>query len=199
MAKTLYTTLATTNFTVPAGVIEVVAEGWAPGGAGYGSSGFLPGGGGGSGGYVRKTLAVTPGDTITCERDAGYTEIRANGFTFGATAGATSTNQLNAAGGEPYGDYDVGYSGTTGTSPGKGGNAPKPDGTYATTTSEEGGVGPLRATGSSAGAPGGAPGAGGGGTADYSYKAGGAGGRGQIRLTYFVTIVRKQTRHSVWL
>ncbi|MDX1407705.1 MAG: hypothetical protein R3330_06210, partial [Saprospiraceae bacterium] len=57
--KDFFNPAAANNWTVPAGVTEIVVEIWGAGGGG------APGGGGGAGGYVYAKLTVSPGDVYT--------------------------------------------------------------------------------------------------------------------------------------
>lgn len=61
------------NFTVPAGVTEVVVEVWGGGGGGGGGDGSnSSGSGGGGGGYTTKRITgLTPGQTIACTIGSG--------------------------------------------------------------------------------------------------------------------------------
>lgn len=73
----------TQSFVVPAGVTSVTAEAWGAQGGDY----FLPNHSGGRGGYIKATLAVTPGETLTVT-PGGQGE--SGGFTSSDAAGGTN-------------------------------------------------------------------------------------------------------------
>ncbi|MDL2401242.1 hypothetical protein [Rhizobium mayense] len=115
----IFSAAGTTNFTVPAGVYKIEAEGWAGGGGGggVGSSGGT-GGGGGGGEYFSGWFDVTPGQVIPVTVGAGGAAGAASTTGVGGTGGTTSLGALaTAIGGGGGGNNTAG-----GGSPGSGGS-----------------------------------------------------------------------------
>lgn len=159
-----------TTYTVPAGVYVLLLELW---GAGGGASQWSDGGGGGGGGYTRKEISVVPGMVLTLSIGNGGTVANEGGAGGNTSITINSISIASANGGGGGTSGGSGGSGGTGTTEngaaGNGGNAVfagaggarKPAGTAG--TSQYGGN------------PGQVPGGGG--------TLGGAGGKGQIRIT----------------
>lgn len=186
------------NWTVPSGVTCVVIEGWGGGGGGGGGNnagGGTAGSGGGGGGYFRKTIKVTPGDSIAYSVGAGGAagiegNPGTNGTAGGTTtiAGGTYTANGGAAGqtastGTPAGGTaSGGDTNTTGSSGGgavsnvggTGGGSPNGGATVAGTLPNASFVATGNAPGG--GAPGGAGGVNG--------TNGGAGCSGRVKFSY---------------
>lgn len=190
------------TFVVPAGVTSLTVECWGAGGAGGGStSSGNSGAGGGAGGYSKRTLAVTPGASIsytvgtggigstgdgTSGGNSSFLSINANGGKGGKANGGSVGTGGTASGGSTN---TTGGSGNTGGDyvGGKGGNAPASGGI--------GGNGSTDNNGSVGNSPGGG---GGGGEANYywdpvwynrwhyttDFYAGGNGGNGQIKVSW---------------
>jgi hypothetical protein len=62
---------SSTNFVVPPAVSHLLVEAWGGGGGGTPVSQCYAGNGGGSGGYLRSVLAVTPGESLSIVIGAG--------------------------------------------------------------------------------------------------------------------------------
>jgi hypothetical protein len=202
--RVTFTTPGSFSYTVPTGVTRVRLKGWGAGGGGGGAASGSPGGaasGGGSGAYFEKSVAVSPGDTITGTIGAGGSAgtAGANGgtgsnttivvggttYTIPAGAGGASANagiaQNSVSGGAlPSGGEDTSHIG-----------AVSAQGTFSNNGSPLalGGVGgsaPYGGFGGNAGPgngnPGSAPGGGGGGGggSSGSVAAGGAGAAGAV-------------------
>lgn len=124
----------TGNWTIPAGVTEIIVETWGGGGAGGGRTGFNGNGGGGGGGaYSRKTFSgLTPLDTIPYSVGAvasGSTGAGADGnvtwfysndssgcVAAGGKGGTSGTPGVGGAGGlATDGHGDVKYNGGNGS------------------------------------------------------------------------------------
>ncbi|MGQ1946924.1 glycine-rich domain-containing protein [Geofilum sp. OHC36d9] len=178
------------NFTVPDGVTTITVEVWGAGGGGGGSSYNRYGGsGGGGGGYTKGILTVTPGATINYTVGDGGSAGARNGRD-GGDGGFSVFGSLTATGGGGGG----GNRGTAGVGgSGSGGNINN-SGDSGDTGGNWSGVGGAGANGGAGGASirnnegedGSVPGGGGSGgeaTNRNSY-AGGAGGDGQIVITY---------------
>ena len=89
---------ASGSFNVPAGVSRLMVEAWGAGGGGSDFLGFpdcTSGGSGGSGGYLRTVLAVTPGETLAVVVGAPGAPASAGG----ASALKRGTSILVSAGG----------------------------------------------------------------------------------------------------
>lgn len=206
--KTVFTSNST--FTVPQGVSSIVVEAWGGGGAGGGVNGRSNrsryGAGGGGGAYAKKTLSVTPGETLNLIIGSGGSSgTNTDGSNGGATFISEYQNLIFAEGGfgglrysgngstigglggrttESKGDVVIaGFSGTNGgennsTNNGKGGNS----GLL--------GIGAIARTSAGNGNTGGLPGGGGSGglSTNSTDRSGGSGGRGQIYITYPILI-----------
>ena len=84
-----FTTTGTCNWTIPTNVCTIIIEAWGGGGGGggaYNSGGDATGGGGGAGAYAKKTLTVTPGQTISITVGSG-----GSGGTTSGTNGSPGT------------------------------------------------------------------------------------------------------------
>lgn len=180
------TTPGTRNFTVPAGVFNLVIEVWgagAKGGAGVTSGKSVLGGTGGSGAAYskRNSKAVSPGDLISYTIGAGMTTWAAStaaglsscdGMTANGGATPAILTGSGAAGGTATGG-DVNTSGSSGgtsggiSSPGDGGASPNGGGTA-----------------SGIAIPGNPPGGGGSGSISILANSGGNGADGKILITY---------------
>lgn len=200
----------------PPGVFQVLAEVWAGGGGGGGGSGGGNGAGGGGGEYRKLLIPVTPGNFYPYTVAAGGSAGTAGGGT-GGTGGASSFTgdggvQVSAnpgtggvnTGWQGWGNGGTGGIGGTGFPGGRGGNSypytggggssagpnaqgnngSSPGGAIAPAQGGNGGSG--SGAGNGAGQAGTAPGGGGGGAYNNSFT-GGAGGSGQVRLTYPAT------------
>lgn len=166
--------------TVPPGVTQVTITLDGPGGAGaMDIIGSDPGGGGGGGRCVR-TIAVSPGETMTCavgpavagRTTDGYGATSSATSVFGTVTGGVVAMSANAGSGGGPSDPGAGGTASGGTSNTTGSPGQYPDG----------GAGASGAAGGTSGTPAGsAPGGGGlgrfGGTS-------GAGARGQITFEY---------------
>ncbi len=147
------------TFTVPGGVTSVIVEAWGGGGGGgAGSAGSHDGGhGGGGGAYCKKTLTVSPGDTIAYSVGAGGTIGTMNSGTVNGGNGGNSTATYSAvtytAGGgtggasDTNGDPVTGFGGTA-----SGCDENRTGGSGAATTGSDGGGGGSSAASGSAGA-----------------------------------------------
>jgi hypothetical protein len=202
-----FSTAGSFSFVVPSSVTKVTATiigGGGAGGNGH-ASGYSASGGGGSGGYVVQNITVTPGQTVSIVVGTGGTVSGAQG---GAGGNGTSSIVTYAAtpytaGGGSGGGANTGSGGTAGaggTPSGTAGTAvvsPNPDGTRGgnsyysvltgTTTGGAGGPWNGGYGAEVAGSPGIYGGGGGGGTGSNNsgtWKAGGAGAAGFVRITY---------------
>jgi hypothetical protein len=125
------------TFTVPAGISKILVEVWGGGGsggpAGASATTSSGGGGGGSGGYARKILQVTPGQSFPVVVGAGGAGVASTAtvglgtFTYGRAGGPSSFGSIVANGGGPgmspgfaagCGGAQTGYSGAGGTATG---------------------------------------------------------------------------------
>lgn len=209
MSVETFTTAGSSSWTVPADVTSVEVECWGGGGAGGGNAENNEGGGGGGGAYAKKTIAVTPGASVSYYVGAGglYDDTldgEDTWFSSSATvmakrgAGCSALSGSGAQGGQSASSVgDTKYSGGNGansaTNTGGGGgssagtasNGASGSGSTGGAAPSGGGNGGTGGTSSpTAGTNGSAPGGGGGGG---NYDAGGNGAAGQIRLTYTVT------------
>lgn len=200
-----FSTVGSFSFTVPANVTKITATVIGAGGAGGNgwANGYSASGGGGSGGYVVQDITVTPGQTVTLVVGAGGTVSGVQGgaggngasstVTYSATTytggggsgGAANTGSGGApgAGGTPSGTAGSPLSGNNGT---QGGNS-----YYSVLTgTNTGGLGGAWNGGygaevaGSAGIYGGGGGGGTGSTNSGTWRVGGAGAAGFIRITY---------------
>ncbi|MDO9501379.1 hypothetical protein [Falsiroseomonas sp.] len=172
------------TFVVPAGVFEVDVEVWGPGGGGSGSTnGVADGFGGAGGGYARRRVAVTPGQSIsvTIGAPGGGGAAGLQGGTggtssFGSAASATGGTGGSAVSGGTAGvgiGGDLNLTGSAGT------------GLVAVGVGGRGGVAPMIGIGADFAANGAgndcpAPGGGGGGASRAGNFAGGAAGAGLV-------------------
>lgn len=188
---TTVTTPGNYTFTVPCGVTSLTVQAWGGGGGGYGDNNEngVTGRGGGGGAYTTATLAVTSGQVINFTVGGGGTA----GSPIGGNGGDTTFLTLTAGGGV---GGNVGAGGTGGIA--TGGTTNLNGGTSTSTGSATAGA----AGGAGAGPGGGAGGAGGGngvngtngstigggggssGDRSGGAENGGAGARGEIRITY---------------
>jgi len=104
-----FRTSGTFTFTVPAGVTSVIVEVWGGGGGG----GLRDGG---SGGYVKGDISVTPGEVISVTVGSGGSAGSQTTFSAGGNGGASSFKSIVAGGGVGS-DYSGG-GGTSGTATG---------------------------------------------------------------------------------
>lgn len=176
----------TGNWPVPSGVTTVVVEMWGAGGGGgqdAGTAGTDQVAGGGGGGYVRSSLSVTAGGTVSYTVGSGgaagsggpgssgtdtvFGSLTAGGGGGGAAGGIGST----AAGGTNSGTVsgDVSLNGESTTAVGQGGASP---------LGGSGGLGRINVNASSGSQPGG------GGGGSYGSGTSGAGADGMIIITY---------------
>src|SRR5690348_11388186 len=118
---------SSTSFLVPANVSHLMIEAWGGGGGGSSVNGCQAGNGGGSGGYARGIIAVTPGESLAIVVGQG-----------GSTANPGTTTSVQRAGtplvsasGGAAGGLTSGGSGGTGSAEGiiRAGN-PGGDGTF---------------------------------------------------------------------
>lgn len=199
---TTQTFTSSTTWLCPAGVFSVAAANTGEGDSGASSfSGNYSGAGGGGGAYAAQTVSVTPGNNYTVRIDSTASvfigdnaTVTANAGTAASgttpgTGGAASSNTVSFAGGS-------GGSGLTGTGRGGGGGGGAATASGAGAAGHQGGVGGGGAGGgnggsgggsSNGGSPGGSPGGGGGGGGNSGTHIGGAGGGGQVQLTYTVS------------
>ena len=115
---------ANASFTVPAGVQHVMVEAWGGGGGGGTPLQFpdcVSAGGGGGGGYVRAVIAVTPGESLGIVVGAGG----APGAAGGASAVNRGSTALLSAGGGGGATTNGGAGGTVSSASGilRAGNA----------------------------------------------------------------------------
>jgi len=104
-----FRTLGTFTFTVPAGVTSVIVEVWGGGGGG----GLRDGG---SGGYVKGDISVTPGEVISVTVGSEGSAGSQLTFLSGGNGGASSFKSIVAGGG--VGSNWSGGGGTSGTATG---------------------------------------------------------------------------------
>jgi len=187
-----YTRTSGTSVTesVPSGATQVVIEVYGAGGGGglNTSGGFASGGGGGA--YVKKTIAVVGGNSMTftiATGGPGRVSTQGNGTSATATTvtGTVSGGTLNlSAGGGAGGNIDWAIISAGGVASGGDINF---DGSDTVDLTDIGGSGSgpsgvgTGALGGTTGAVGNAPGGGGGGNTS---GAGGSGARGQVVFTY---------------
>ncbi|RTK96716.1 MAG: hypothetical protein EKK64_03145, partial [Neisseriaceae bacterium] len=186
------------NWTVPAGITSVQIELWGGGGGG-GSGGAGSGAngasGGGGGAYCKKTLTVTPGQTISYTVGSGGTKGTNEGN--GGNGGSSTANSGAYTAGGGYGGLggeddntiatlggtatggDINTTGgsstpvASGNNGGKGGDSPN------------GGTGGIGGVGGLVGANGNAPGGGGGGGSKTDSD-GGTGASGRVSFSYTI-------------
>jgi len=198
----------------PAGVLQVYAEVWGSGGSGANGGSSTNGGGAGGGAYSAQYVNVTPGNYYSYVVAAGGTAVTLantsgnNGASSSFTgdgsvtvtagggggglaeswqdgsgaAGASSGNAVSFPGGAGGSAFPYSGSGGSSAGPASAGNAGNG---YGSSTAAPGGGGAGGAgSGATAGngTAGSAPGGGGGGT--YEHETTGAGGAGQVRLTF---------------
>ncbi len=187
------------SYTIPASVTKITVEAWGGGGGGGGSSSNKQGGsGGGGGGYTSQELTVAPGDVISFTVGGGGAAGVANGGT-GGNGGVTTISSLSmVAEGGTGGGGNRGTAGTGGSATGGATNDNGVNGSTGTTSGGAGGKGGGEAGGAggaggntnSVGNPGAQPGGGGGG-GEYgngnNLRAGGLGGNGLVRISYFIS------------
>lgn len=186
------------TFTVPCGVTSITVQVWGGGGGGAsdGTNNATAGGAGGSGGYVSRTIAVTPGNTFTYTVGAGGAAASAGANSTFVNGTGPATNMI--AGGGGAGIAEAGGGGAGGSASGGATNTSGTAGANSSGTT--GGTGGTNvAAGSGAGGAGGAngvngtvgnaPGGGGGGSGNRSGggNVGGAGGAGRITISFAVT------------
>ncbi len=214
--RTVITTAGTSTWTCPAGVTSIKVEAWGGGGSGGSTSTGGLGGGGAGGSYVaHSAVSVVPGSSYALTVGAGGIPS-SNGNSSGTAGGATtfaSTLPVVANGGA-FGNKAIG-TGTLNTAFGLGGtntNSGSGGTTYALGTNGSnatfgnsgsggngaglGGAGGARKTSSGVGLPGAVPGGGGSGSfaALTGGRAGGAGGAGQIIITYNAEVSNPSAR-----
>src|SRR5690554_2986761 len=171
------------TFVPPSGVTSIRVEAWGAGGRGGQRSNSGRGGGGGGGAYSRGIVSVTAGQTYYYQVGVGSTTTSAGGGSWFnvSNIAPTSNNYVLAVGGNSAPNNS--NSGATGGAATSGyGNVIKYGG-------GDGGAG--RSGSQGAGNAGNAPGGGGGGayrTSIFTTQTGGAGARGQIRITYLPAI-----------
>lgn len=202
------TIIETGTWTAPAGVTSVKVEAWGGGGAGGGAlraggTNTINGGGGAGGAYARKNVAVVPNTsynvTVGAEKSGGHPSSLFESnlgnpswfasvstvYAQGGGGGGRGHWQppVNGVGGtasssSSIGDYKVaGGNGSTGVLNGSGSPGGAGGG--------GGGSGGSGVSGNNNGNAGNAPGGGGsGGRATTSSKYGGAGARGEVRISY---------------
>ncbi len=184
----VYSTDATSTWTVPAGVTRVYVQVWGAGGGGGGGNALGMGGsGGGGGGYGAAFLTVTPGAAMAAT--VGTAGTGAAAAAAGGAGGSSIFSTITATGG----------AGEIGS-----GQAPIAGGTSSATINVAGGRGSSGASGSSGGtggAAGGGGGSGGGGSSSNTIAGGagstpgggggggggaasGAGGSGRVTIWY---------------
>ncbi len=193
----LITTTGAGSFTVPCGVTSLTVECWGGGGAGGGTtSNPGAGGGGGGGAYVINTITVTPGQVINYTVGAGGATGTGNGGNGGNTTFSTLTAN-GGSGGLSFANGGTGGTGGTGsggtvTNGGNGTNSTATPLSGTGGTGGTGGAGGAGFTGNANGNAGAAPGGGGGGACKNASSGGnrdgGAGARGQIRLTWTASL-----------
>lgn len=179
---------ASTTFTVPANVYQILIEGWGGGGGGGGGNGSAQSGGGGGGsGYFSKLLATTPGTviTITIGNSGSAGAVGGSGGSGGTTTVTDGIWTGSATGG---GGGISGSGGATGGAPGAGSGGDENISGGGGFTFQSAGVGGAGGSacrggsGSQMGNNGNAPGGGGGSGAPAN--AGAIGGPGEVRITY---------------
>lgn len=194
------------TFVVPAGVTEITVECWGAGGRGGQRTSGNPGGGGGGGAYSRSVLQGVSG-SYTISVGAGSSNTSPGGDSwFGSAA------TVMAKGGESGGNSTTGATGgqaaqsvgditrnggngftTANANGGGGGSSAGPGAAGVTATSATGATAPAgggnggagRSNSNGAGTAGSDPGGGGGG-ARGNGQTGGAGGDGQVVVSFFV-------------
>ncbi|NHB69204.1 beta strand repeat-containing protein [Perlabentimonas gracilis] len=190
------------NYTVPAGVSEIIVQVWGAGGGGGGSSNNNNGGsGGGGGGYARQVISVTPGQVIPYSVGAGGNAGAANGGN-GGDGGATTFLTLTADGGKGGGG-NAGSIGQGGSATGGAINLTGGNGAQGGGSGGDGGNGANGGNGgdgrtNDSGQSGTAPGGGGGGGERQQIlffgtnHPGGSGANGQIIISYTQPIFYSQ-------
>lgn len=187
------------NYTVPAGVSEIIVQVWGAGGGGGGSSINNNGGsGGGGGGYAMQVISVTPGQVIPYSVGAGGNAGAANGGN-GGDGGATTFLTLTADGGKGGGG-NAGAIGQGGSATGGAINLTGGNGAQGGGSGGDGGDGANGGNGGNgrtndSGQSGTAPGGGGGGGERapwWQNRAGGSGANGQIIISYTQPIFYSQ-------
>ncbi|MBN3584105.1 hypothetical protein JYB64_17035, partial [Algoriphagus aestuarii] len=212
-SPTTITTTGNNTWLVPSGVTSITVEVWGAGGAGGVASGNPSTGGGGSGGgYVRTTLTVTPGSSISYfvgqggsgasggngqsswfQNNSTVLAIGGNGAgsSTGVGTGAAGVTTGNIGGtlsswyGGAGGNANSTTSGGGGASAGTSGNGNAANGTLGGTSSNGSFAGPDGTNSVTSGTNGFSPGSGGAGgkRSGGSSNNGGNGGNGQIRIT----------------
>ncbi|AWI27108.1 choice-of-anchor D domain-containing protein [Flavobacterium pallidum] len=208
-----YTTSgAVQTFTVPSGVTSITIEAW--GGGGRGGSRVTstgPCGGGGSGGYSKHTMTVTPGTnynvvvgggstttasgqnttfntTTVVANGGGSVADNSNGSGAGAAAGTGNVfNRAGAAGASVSGGLTNGGGGAaSGSANGVAVAGTTNSATGATAPTDGGNGGSGRSSSTGVGNPGTVPGGGGGGAyrTTSGSSAGGSGANGKVIITY---------------
>ncbi len=158
----VFSSAASTTWTVPSGVTEITVKAWGAGGGGGGAGSSGNGGSGGGGGYAQSTLSVTPGETLN---------IYVGGGGGGGTVYGTTTAAGAGGGGGGRSEIERGTTPLVVAGAGAGGGGG--DNSSATAGGNGGaGGGNVGATGGSSSSAGG--GAGG----DTSSSTGGTGGSG---------------------
>lgn len=201
------TTSGAGSVTVPASCATVTIEAWGGGGPGAMGTetfdGILSGPGGGSGGYTRKVVTVTPGTSVSYAIGGAMGDTTVSGMTAGGGKAGVAPGTFDYEGqmipaGPGAGGTAAGGTTNTPGNPGLDGNAP---GVLSNcTTSVSGGAGGSAPSGGAGGAPGpvggngqpgNAPGGGGsgGGVACTSgsvsnYGLAGAGANGGVKFTW---------------
>lgn len=186
------TTPGAGTWTVPCGVTSITVQVWGGGGGGYGDNNNddIVGYGGGGGGFTTAIIPVSPGQIFNYNVGSGGIGGSPNGGTGGnsffstltANGGAGGTGGIAGQGGTASGGTmnTSGNNGNAGSNPtgGAGGNGGGPGGGAGGTGGGDGVNGFSGLT----------PGGGGGASGDRSGGAetGGAGARGEIRITYTV-------------
>lgn len=203
----------TETFTVPAGVTSLTVEVWGGGGTGGSRSGSNDaGGGGGGGGYSRSILSVTSGNILNYVVGAGAPSVTGTNGSSGSDSWFKSTGDVLAKGGSSgtSGSVNGANGGATGVgnivtyTGGKGGsgsNTNRGGGGGSSAGTGANGIDGVNATGGIApsgggngangpttggiGSPGSIPGGGGSGSLrNGTNQASGAGGNGQVKITY---------------
>jgi hypothetical protein len=202
------------TFTVPAGVTSITVEVWGGGGRGGSrGSGNDAAAGGGGGAYSRSTISVSPGQSINFYVGFGATELTkpdadstwfvsnsilmARGGksvpddgTTGAAGGLASQGfgDFKSSGGNGSNRIDSNTGGGGGSSAGIALNGTNTNTSAGATAPSGGGNGGNGSSGAGAGGNGSFPGGGGGGAkrqgSSIPIQPGGAGGNGQIRISY---------------
>lgn len=202
------------TFTVPAGVTSITVQLWGAGGAGGGSTdagngiNARGGAGGGGGAYVTGTITVVPGEILTITVGAGGNGV--SGGNGGNGGNSTITGSIsgslalarggnggagNSSGGSPSGGSggNLGSFGGTITPGQNGGNGDSGgfiDSGRGGNSGNSGNGGNPITSGSSNGNAGNIIGGGGGGartSRNNGNRTGGAGARGEVRISYFAS------------